>query len=139
MACFESSVGVIIFRGHLALLIRHAKGPKAGTWAFPAGHWEPGESAEQTATRKLFEKVDLELDTTDLGEPVLKGRFADRCRHGTPEHDWIVFRAEMPKDQAPVRAPAETLDMRWVPFSELAGMDLEPVWRQILTETGHIR
>lgn len=139
MACFESSVGVVIRQGDLGLFIQRARGPKAYTWAFPAGHWEPGESPEQTATREVFEEVGLELDTADLGEQILKGRrFADHCRHGTTHHDWIVFEAQMPAGQFAIRDPAEVLCMRWVPLANWADLDLEPAWRCILTETGHL-
>lgn len=139
MACFESSVGVIIRRGDLGLLIQRARGPKAGTWAFPAGHWEPGESAEQTATREVFEEVGLELDTADLGDPILKGmRFADQCRHGAVRHDWIVFEVQVSAGQFAIRDPAEVLCMRWVPIAEWASLDLEPMWRRMLTATGHL-
>jgi 8-oxo-dGTP diphosphatase len=139
MACSEFSVGVIITSGDLILLIQRAEGPKAGTWACPAGHWEPGETIEQAAIREVLEEVTLRLPVGDLGEPILEDRFADQCRYGVSYHRWAVYEVRCPLDQAPVRDQTETLDMRWVPHAELAGLDLEPVWRRIFTEMGHLR
>lgn len=138
MTCFESSVGVILRHGDLVLFIQRARGPQTGTWAFPAGHWEPGETAEQTATREVFEEVGIELDTADLADPILKMRFADRCRHGATHHDWIVFEVQVPTLDF-TRDPAETLDARWVPSAEWPALNLEPVWRSMLTETGRLQ
>lgn len=139
MGCFESSVGVVLHRDQRVLLIRRAKGPKAGTWACPAGHWEPGESAQQTAVREVREEVGLTLDPDSLIGPWAFDRMPDECRHGATVHDWLVFECEIDDGQVPTRDLDETIGMRWVPLATLANQDLEPVWRRMLTTTGHLR
>lgn len=138
MTCFESSVGVIIRQGGNGLLVQRSQGPKAGTWAFPAGHWEPGETAERTAVREVSEEVGLRLQLDQLGDPILEMRLFDQCKHGTTHHDWVVYETRVPVGVIPVRNTIETLDMRWVSLAHWAALNLEPVWRRILVETWRI-
>lgn len=73
MTCHGASVGVIVRRGDMALLIQRARGPKAGTWAFPAGHQEAGETTGETAVREVFEEVGLRVTQEQLhGGPWLR-------------------------------------------------------------------
>lgn len=39
------------------LLVKRKKEPNAGTWGFPGGHVEPGETALEAAARELFEET----------------------------------------------------------------------------------
>ena len=43
------------------LLLKRAIEPGLGQWAFPAGHVEPGESAEEAIVREVWEETSLEL------------------------------------------------------------------------------
>lgn len=137
MTCHGASVGVIVRRGDLGLFIQRAEGPKAGTWAFPAGHQEAGEATGETAVREVFEEVTLRINQRQLILPRGHGLLADECRHGTAHHNWVTWEAEVPTGD-PVRNEDETLDMRWVPLAEWGDLDLEPVWRRMLTATGHL-
>ncbi|MCH9704298.1 MAG: NUDIX domain-containing protein [Chlamydiae bacterium] len=47
--------GVIPIQRGKTLLVKHQK----GHWAFPKGHAEPGESAQETARRELLEETGL--------------------------------------------------------------------------------
>lgn len=136
MACYGISVGVIVRRGDYGLFIKRARGTPG--WACPAGHHELGENSRQTGAREVAEEVSLPVDAADLGEPLLVETFDDQCRHGTKRHSWWVYEVEIPTGD-PVRNEEETLDMCWVPLAELADLDLEPVWRTMLTKTGHIK
>jgi ADP-ribose pyrophosphatase YjhB (NUDIX family) len=131
--CTGNSVGVIIRRGDLGLLIQRAKGPQAGTWAPPAGHVEPGERMADAAAREVLEEVDLIIDPPTLEQAtILNVWFADECRHGTTYHRWTVYEVECPAGQEPLRNVDETLDMGWHPLGRWSELDLEPVWRRML-------
>lgn len=39
------------------LLLRRARGEQTGTWAFPGGHVEPGETALMAACRECYEET----------------------------------------------------------------------------------
>ncbi|AZI41849.1 NUDIX hydrolase [Deinococcus psychrotolerans] len=66
--------GGVVLRGRRVLLVRY----KSGDWAFPKGHLEAGESAQQAAVREVQEETGVqasiagELPTThytnDRGE-----------------------------------------------------------------------
>lgn len=49
--------GVILERDGAALLLRRAKPPRAGTWVFPGGFVELGETVEAAALRETAEEV----------------------------------------------------------------------------------
>ena len=55
---FQKSCGVIPFRrlgGNAKILLLFQRG--SGTWSFPKGHMEAGETEERTALRELFEET----------------------------------------------------------------------------------
>lgn len=49
--------GVILERDGTALLLRRARAPRAGTWVFPGGFVELGETVEEAALRETAEEV----------------------------------------------------------------------------------
>jgi ADP-ribose pyrophosphatase YjhB (NUDIX family) len=59
--------GVIPVRddGHV-LLVRRAIEPRIGTWVFPGGFMDVGESAEEAAARETREEACLEVDALRL-------------------------------------------------------------------------
>ena len=63
---YEKSCGAIVYRKHHGnteiLLVRHVK---SGYWSFPKGHFEEGETEEETARREIKEETGLDvlLDT----------------------------------------------------------------------------
>ena len=55
---FQKSCGVVPFRrlgGNAEILLLFQRG--SGTWSFPKGHMEAGETEQQTALRELFEEA----------------------------------------------------------------------------------
>lgn len=83
-----------------------------GTWVFPKGGFEPGETAEQAARREIREEIGLSdltckasLGSTEHSFEAEDGRFSKTV-------DWFLFEAP---PQAEVRAdPREnSLDCGW--------------------------
>ena len=57
----EGAGGVVINGAGRVLMIRH----KNGTWVFPKGHIEPGESKTQTAEREVAEEAGVDARIVD--------------------------------------------------------------------------
>jgi len=57
---YDLGVGAVVVREGRILLVQEARGPYAGTWSFPKGVVEPGETADAAALRELREETGLE-------------------------------------------------------------------------------
>lgn len=74
-------VGVIVVRGGRVLLgRRHGDTHGAGTWQFPGGHLEAGESPEACAEREVREETGLVVRAVARG-PYTSDVFAEAGRH----------------------------------------------------------
>jgi 8-oxo-dGTP diphosphatase len=73
-------VAVIIVDEERVLLGLRARGHGAGSWQFPGGHLELGETIEACARREALEETGLELGALQLG-PYTNDIFADQGRH----------------------------------------------------------
>ena len=57
---YDLGVGAAVVRDGRILLVQEAAGPYAGTWSFPKGLVEPGETADMAVLRELREETGLE-------------------------------------------------------------------------------
>lgn len=105
--------GVIPVREDGAVLLgRRAIEPRVGTWVFPGGFMDVGESAEEAAARETREEVCLEVEV---------GRLVGVYTRIEPGVVVIVFEGK------PLGTPAaghETTEIRWFAPGELPWDDL---------------
>ena len=111
------------------LLVRRAIEPRIGTWVFPGGYMDIGETAEEAATRETLEEANLEV--TDL---VLVGVFT----RPEPGVVVIVYEARAVGDAS---AGDETSEVGWfgidqIPWGELAFDSTEWALRQWAARRG---
>lgn len=73
-------VGVCITKNNKVLLGKRKNSHGHGTWAFPGGHLEFGETPEQCATRELQEECDVKVVNMRRG-PYTNDFFKKDKRH----------------------------------------------------------
>ena len=73
-------VAVIVIRDGRVLLGRRIKAHGSGTWQFPGGHLEFGESIEACAERELFEETGLMIIRQHMG-PFTNDYFESEGKH----------------------------------------------------------
>ena len=107
---FKTPIPVVscaVVNNSRVLLLKRAIDPFPGKWAFPAGHVEPGESAEASITRELKEETNLDLEVRYLfskGVEIENG------------HAYLSMTFVAYTDVDDVTIDAESLDWQWVPL-----------------------
>lgn len=129
------AVSVAVVRGNTVLLVKRARPPSQGLYAFPGGKVEAGETLEEAAVRELLEETglraggyrplrEIDIDGSDENHPV--------------DYRLTVFGAAYADGEAMASDDAETAafytlsEMRTLP---LAGSVLE-VAEELLGNTG---
>ncbi len=117
MRAYDLGVGAAVVRDGRVLLVREAAGPHAGTWSFPKGVVEPGETADEAALREL--RAEAGLDGRVVGVVGLR----TRSRPGFSSI-FVVFRVEADGEPRPDRQ--EVSQARFFSPEEL--LSLEPIF-----------
>ena len=104
------------------LLTRRLNGTHlAGTWEFPGGKCEAGESHEECLRRELIEELGVDAE---IGEEVFG------IIHAYPEKTIELHFHECTLAGEP--APQLGQEMRWVPRSELPGLEFPEADRELI-------
>lgn len=104
-----------------ALLIQYAVDDPAGGFALPGGRYEVGDTLESRLRIELAEETNARvIDAVYLfcveNRFHWRGKYVDQVEH--------YFRISL--DRQDVESREAHLRFRWVPLSELAGLDLRP-------------
>lgn len=124
-------VGVIVLRDGRVLLGQRAGAHGAGTWAFPGGHLEFGETVEDCARREVAEETGLVLGALHPG-PYGNDPMPDEGRHYVT--CFVLAAAAGGEPQR--REPDKCLDWAWFPWSALPSPLFGPVRR--LVDSGFV-
>jgi 8-oxo-dGTP pyrophosphatase MutT (NUDIX family) len=106
----KAGSSLVVLRREAVLMVERARAPSRGLWSFPAGRAEPGEDAETTARRELFEETGLTVG------PLL--RLGEFCPPGAPADFCLTVFAGRAGDGMPV-AGDDALRAEFVPFGRV--------------------
>lgn len=86
------AAGCLVVRGERVLLVRRGIEPGYGTWVFPGGHVDRGETVEEAALRETREEAGVDAEIEALlglysypGRPVIVAVFRAHLSDGSPE------------------------------------------------------
>jgi len=118
----KKGAGYIFTDGTTILLLkRNEEGKNKGQWGIPGGKHENSEAFIDTARRETKEEI---------------GRMpeCDMITYFDTQDGRHVFRNHLcrVKEQFSCKLDHEHTDYKWVPFSEIKGMDLHPRLREIM-------
>lgn len=106
-----ATLGLIEHDGEY-LLLKRANEPKAGSWDFPGGFIEAGETPEEAFRREVDEETGLRIDR-------LRMVGAYKSLYEAPDK-WVVsfgFAARAAKRE--VKLSSESTDSRWEPLDKI--------------------
>jgi len=131
---------VVGAEGGAVLLLRHRK---LGLWLQPGGHADPGESrGEAVALREGLEETAIEgLDLHPTApRPLDVDLHQVPARGDEPAHLHLDLRYLFvaPPGAVATHAPAESDGLRWFPWAELDGLDLDHGLRRALRKVRQI-
>lgn len=96
----------------------------AGTWEFPGGKIELGESPEEALKRELKEELGIDAEIGDL-------KFAASHTYGKTGILFLFFEVKYWKGSVKTQ---QHLDLKWVTPKELGGLDLPEANSKFLSQ-----
>lgn len=118
-------VAALVWRdGRLLVTQRPAGSHLAGTWEFPGGKIEPGESAAEALAREVMEEVELVIEVGALRHELV---------HAYPEKTVRLYFFDCRWVSGEARHVG-VANHRWIERTELHTLEFPPADRQLLAE-----
>lgn len=101
-------IAVVVIKNHRVLLGERINAHGAGTWAFPGGHLEFGESIEDCAIREVFEETGIRIKNLKHG-PYTNDFFEAEGKH----YVTLFVIAEYDSGEPTVKEPRKCARWEW--------------------------
>ena len=102
--------GVLIHRRGKLLLVKRSQPPDAGSWSFPGGAVELGETTEEAALREVKEETGLDIELEGLFDVKT---YLPRRSGGGHRHQIVVVDYIGKPRRGRVRLNGESSDFGW--------------------------
>jgi len=110
----RAGVALLLRRGHEVLMGLRKGSHGAGTWSFPGGHLEPGETVAGCAARELHEETGIALDPRDFRKVTYTNDvFEAEGKHYVTLYTEVVLDSSTHRLHARVREPDKCEEWRW--------------------------
>lgn len=130
-------VGVVIVEDERILVVKRGKDPGAGTWAFPGGRLELGETLAEAAMREAREETNLEVEP---GEVLAVMDFIEADEEGDVRFHYVLIDVSAERVGGTLRPGDDSVDARWVGREELDELPMAPrmaeMIRRLLGDSG---
>jgi 8-oxo-dGTP diphosphatase len=113
----QVGVGAIVLNGERILLVLRGNQPNAHQWAIPGGRQRLGESLQEAAEREIREETGVVIRA---GEVIYTTEFIERDAAGVVGYHYVILDLAAEYLSGELCAGDDALEVRWVPFSELA-------------------
>ena len=127
------AVSCCVVREDAVLLVRRARPPAVGRWAFPGGTVDLGETMEEAVAREVREETGLVIVEPRF---VLHQEMIERTARGVRWHYMIAVHAAHCPSGEPAAAD-DASEARFVRHDALGGFDLLPTNLAVLERLGH--
>jgi 8-oxo-dGTP diphosphatase len=127
----QPGIGVVIVEAGRVLLVKRSKDPGAGTWAFPGGRLELGETLAEAAVREAREETGL---TVEPGEVFAVLDLIDSDADGNIRFHYVLIDLLAERMAGTLRPGDDSVDARWVGLADLEGLPMAPRVSDIVRE-----
>lgn len=107
-------LGVVVLKEGRVLLQKRVNAHGHGTWCFPGGHLEPGESFEECARRETLEESGVEISSPRF-VTVTNDIFEEERKH----YITVYMLAEWESGEPMIQEPGKTVRWEWHPWDKL--------------------
>lgn len=119
-------IGVFVFRDGTFLMGKRLGAHGEGSWSIPGGHFEFGETFEDTAVREVLEETGVQIQNVRFAA-ITNDMFKADDRH----YVTIWMMSEYVSGEAEIREPDKFVDQAWFTFDNLPSPLFLP-WNQLL-------
>jgi ADP-ribose pyrophosphatase YjhB (NUDIX family) len=129
-------VGVVVFKGESALLIRRAQEPRQGEWSIPGGAVELGETLREAAAREFAEECGGRIEPGDVVDAV---DIVVRDEAGQVKYHYVVIDFWAEWQGGELLPSGELVETRWVRVEDLESLGMSAVTRRVIEKAQDAR
>jgi len=125
-----AAVGAVVFKDEKILTIKRGQEPSKGKWSIPGGRIELGETAYEAARREVREECSIEVEierVLDAANNII------RDETGRIKYHFVIIDMLARYVSGEIKAQSDAEECKWVTPREMAGLDLTPMLREMLT------